>query len=336
MATVGVIGAGAWGTAFSVHLARMGHEVVLWAYEKELVDIMASERENRLYLPQVRIPEGVTPTHDLARACGADIIAIACPSRFFRRIAIQVAEHLPRETLTLILTKGLEDETLLCMTEVMAEVLTQDEMRRVAVLSGPSFAREVAEGDPTDVVVAAPCREVALRIQREFHAPLFRVYTSDDVIGVQIGGALKNVIAIAAGGCDGLGFGLNARAALITRGLAELTRLGVAKGAKPLTFLGLAGIGDLVLTCTGDLSRNRTFGKRVARGESPTDVIESMKAVVEGYYAAAAGYKLSRKLDVDMPITEQVYQVLHEGKSILDALKDLLKREFKDELKGIA
>ncbi|HDH96773.1 MAG TPA: NAD(P)H-dependent glycerol-3-phosphate dehydrogenase, partial [Proteobacteria bacterium] len=162
------------------------------------------------------------------------------------------------------------------------------------------------------------------------------VYRSDDVIGVQIGGALKNVIAIAAGGCDGLGLGLNARAALITRGLAELTRLGVAKGANPLTFLGLAGMGDLVLTCTGDLSRNRTFGMRVARGESPKEVIDSMNAVVEGYYAAVVGYKLSRKLDVDMPITEQVYLVLHEGKSIQDALRDLLKRGFKDELKGIA
>lgn len=335
MSTIGVIGAGAWGTALSVHLARMGHGVKLWAYEKELVGIINQKRTNALYLPDITIPDSVSPTSEIADACEAEIIAIVCPSRFFRNITKQAVVHLPSSAPIAIFTKGVEDDRLLFPAEVMVELLPKNETDRVAVISGPSFAREVADGYPTDVVVASKNREVALKIQKEFHTPFFRVYTSDDVMGVQVGGATKNVIAIASGGCDGLGLGLNARAALITRGLAEITRLGVAKGANPLTFLGLAGMGDLVLTCTGDLSRNRTFGKRVAKGELPKAVIESTNAVVEGYYAARAIYRLAQKLNVDMPITEQVYLVLYENKSIQDALKDLLRREFKDELKGI-
>ena len=335
MAVIGVVGAGAWGTAFAVQLAKNGHAVRLWAFEPDLVQTMRQTRENDLYLPGIEIPETVTPTAEMAKACDVQIVVLACPSNHFRAVASKAVEHTPHDAPLVILTKGLEEQTLELMTEVLVGMLDPQRAARIAVLSGPSFAREVAEGQPTDVVLAALDNAVAKQLQQQFHTSFFRVYTSDDPIGVQVGATIKNVIAIAAGGIDGMGLGLNTRAALITRGLAEVTRLGVAKGANPLTFLGLAGIGDLVLTCTGELSRNRTFGKRVARGEGPLEIIESQGAVVEGYYAAKAGYRLSQQLGVDMPITEQVYKVLHEDKPLQDALRDLLKREFKDELMGI-
>ncbi len=336
MSSIGVIGAGAWGTAVAVHLCRMGHDVFLWAYEAELVRTMIEDRENVSFLPGASLPEGLKPTTDMAEACNADIVVIACPSRFFRDIIMEAADYISDDAIVVSLTKGIEDNSLLLLSEVYAQVRSREALDRFVVLSGPSFAKEVVESYPTDVVVACESDDIARKVQQEFHAPFFRVYSSDDLVGVQLGGAVKNVIAVAAGGCDGLGLGLNARAALITRGLAEIARLGIAMKANPLTFLGLAGMGDLILTCTGDLSRNRTLGWRVAKGESPKEVIESTSAVAEGYYSTRATYRLAEKLGVDMPITGLVYSVLYEDKSIQDAIRSLMTREFKDELRGIS
>jgi glycerol-3-phosphate dehydrogenase (NAD(P)+) len=234
-----------------------------------------------------------------------------------------------------VVSKGIENETLCLMTEVLEETLTGVAPANICAVSGPSFAKEVADHLPTDIVVASPGFIAARKVQPLLHSPIFRVYTSDDPVGVELGGALKNVIAIAAGVCDAFGLGHNARAALITRGLTEMTRLGLAKGANPITFLGLAGIGDLILTCTGDLSRNRTLGKRIAGGEDPREILENQRAVAEGFYAAKSTYDLAKKLNVDMPISEQVYLVLYKGKTIPDAARDLMSREFKNEFKGI-
>lgn len=335
MADINVIGAGAWGTAFALQLTRSDHRVKSWAFEPEVAQNINQEHENGKYLPGIKLPESLTATADIAEACRAELLVLACPAQHMRGIAAQVGPHLSSDTPLVVLSKGIEQENLRLMTEVLAEVLPESAMPRVMVLSGPNFAREVAESFPTDSVLACPNREVALRVQKLLHTPFFRVYTSEDVVGVQLGGALKNVIAIAAGVCAGLDLGYNAQAALITRGLAEITRLAVAKGANPLTFLGLAGMGDLVLTCTGDLSRNRTFGKRLGQGEAPADILSSQASVVEGYYTTSAAHRLARQLKVDMPITEQVHAVLYEGKSLQSALLDLLKREFKDELTGI-
>jgi glycerol-3-phosphate dehydrogenase (NAD(P)+) len=272
----------------------------------------------------------------MEEACkGSELVIFACPSKHMRVISNQVAQHIAAETLVCVVSKGIDSGTLQLMTEVLAETLTNVPVENIAVLSGPSFAKEVALSRPTDVVVASPGCAAAERIQKLLHTGVFRVYSSDDVVGVQLGGALKNVMAIATGACDEFGLGENARAALITRGLAEITRLGVAKGANPITFLGLAGMGDLVLTCVGDLSRNRTLGRKIARGEKPDDILAKTRTVAEGFFAAKTARALGQSLDVDMPITEQVYSVLYEGKSLLDAAKDLMQREFKAEFRGI-
>ncbi len=335
MAKIGVIGAGAWGTAVAAHLCRMGHEVTIWAYESEVAASIAEVRENTIYLPGFTLPEKLMPTTDMAEACKAQIVVIACPSSFFRHIVLDAADYISDDAVVVSLTKGIEDNSLMLLSDVHAQIRPQGAERYV-VLSGPSFAKEVVEGYPTDVAAAGVSPDVVRKVQKEFHAPAFRVYSSNDPVGVQIGGAVKNVIAVAAGGCDGLGLGLNARAALITRGLAEIARLGVAMRANPLTFLGLAGMGDLILTCTGDLSRNRTLGWRVAKGESPREVIGSTRAVAEGYYSAGATYRLAKRLNVDMPITGLVHSVLYEGQSIQDAIRGLMAREFKTELEGIS
>jgi glycerol-3-phosphate dehydrogenase (NAD(P)+) len=234
-----------------------------------------------------------------------------------------------------VASKGIERARLELPSQLLAEALPGHDPARIAFLSGPSFAQEVARGLPTDLVVASKPVAAAAQVQPLLHAPELRIYSSADPIGVQIGGALKNVIAIAAGACDGLGLGTNARAALITRGLAEMTRLGVALGADPLTFLGLAGVGDLVLTCTGELSRNRALGQRLAEGLSPHDYLSRQRSVAEGYYTAAAAWELGSKLGIDMPITEQVFHVLHRGRALLEALELLVTRDLKHELVGI-
>ncbi|MCS6799665.1 MAG: NAD(P)-dependent glycerol-3-phosphate dehydrogenase [Myxococcota bacterium] len=333
---VGVVGAGAWGTALAAHAARLGHETWLWAREPEVAQDIERSHENRTFLAGVPLPPSLRASHDLEPVLrDAGLVLLVTPSRFFRDIAARASGLLSADALVLVASKGIEESTLSLLSDVAAQVMPHVGPDRLAFLSGPSFAREVGLGRPADVVVASRGAQAARRVQPLLHAPTFRVYTSEDPIGVQVGGALKNVLAIATGACDGLGLGLNARAALITRGLAEMTRIGVALGADPLTFLGLAGVGDLVLTATGDLSRNRTLGIKVAQGVDPREYLASQRTVAEGYHTAAAAYALTRRLGVEAPITEQVYLVLHERRPLADALQSLLAREFKDELAGI-
>lgn len=336
MAKIGVIGAGAWGTALAMQGVRAENEVLMWAFEPELVESMNEKRENDLFLAGHRLPAGLSATSSMEEACqGATLVIFACPSKHMRVISSQAAPFIAAETLICVVSKGIESKTLKLMTEVLGETLTNIPAENIAVLSGPSFAKEVAMSRPTDVVVASPGCIAAEKIQILLHTGVFRVYSSDDVVGVQLGGALKNVMAIATGVCDELGLGENARAALLTRGLAELTRLGMAKGASPITFLGLAGMGDLLLTSVGDLSRNRTLGRKIARGEKPEEILSQTRTVAEGFFAAKTARDLGQSLGVDMPITEQVYAVLYEGKSLIDAGKDLMQREHKAEFQGI-
>lgn len=336
MTKVAILGAGAFGTSLAAHFAKMAHEVFLWAFEKDLPEKINGQHKNEDFLPGVTLPASIRCENDFDLACrDAALVIFACPSRFMRRIAAEAAPYIQGDTIVAVVSKGIENETHALMTEILDQCLANTAPGNICAISGPSFAIEVAEGLPTDIVAASPGFLAARKVQKIMHAPFFRVYTSDDPVGVQLGGSLKNVIAIAAGVCDEFGLGYNARAALITRGLTEMTRLGMAKGANPITFLGLAGIGDLILTCTGDLSRNRTLGRRLARGESPQEIIANSKTVSEGFYAAKSAYNMSLHYGVDMPITQQVYAVLYEGKTILDASRELMSREFKNEFKGI-
>jgi glycerol-3-phosphate dehydrogenase (NAD(P)+) len=257
------------------------------------------------------------------------------PSQFLRAVATAIAPHVPKRARVAIATKGIENDTLLLMLDVVAQAMPNVDDTTLSALSGPSFAREVASGLPTDVVVASRDDVAAAALQSALHSPMFRVYTSKDPVGVEVGGALKNVLAIAAGACDGLGLGTNARAALVTRGLSEMARLGVALGGDPLTFMGMSGVGDLILTTTGALSRNRALGLKIAEGVEPAAYLASQRTVAEGYLTAKAAWQLAQKLGVDMPITEQVFHVLHEGRPMLDAMKLLMTRAQKDELWGI-
>jgi glycerol-3-phosphate dehydrogenase (NAD(P)+) len=336
MARVGVVGGGAWGTALAIHSTRMKHETRLWANEPDVVADVNERHENRLYLPGIALPPELSASSDPAEVAGAaDLVIFVPPSRFFRAVTTRFAPHVRPDALVAIATKGIEEEKLELLSTVASETMPDLGTDRRAFLSGPSFAKEVGLGMPADVVVASEQAVAAKKIQPLLHSPRFRVYSSADPIGVQVGGSIKNVLAVATGACDGLGLGLNARAAIVTRGLAEMTRLGVALGANPLTFLGLAGVGDLVLTATGDLSRNRTLGMKIASGVDPKEYLASQRTVAEGYFTAAAAHALAKKLGVDMPITEQVYMVLHEGRPLGLALKMLMEREHKDELQGI-
>ncbi len=335
MSRVAVIGAGAWGTALSIVLGRKSaHRVRLWAYEKEVCDSIARDHVNQQFLPGERIPENVTPTNDLQQALAeVEIVVSVMPSHHVRRLFTEVRSHLRPGMCFVSATKGLENDSLLRATEVIAQVLgTDGTPPRIGALSGPSFAKEVARGDPTAITIASEDRELAVRVQCELSDPCFRVYTNDDVVGVEMGGALKNVIAIAAGICDGLGLGHNSVAALITRGLAEITRLAVACGGKPATLAGLAGMGDLVLTCTGGLSRNRTVGVELGRGRRLNDIIAGMHGMVaEGVLTTNAAVGLARKMRVEMPIAEQMHAILHQGKSPRDAIHELMTRPGKGE-----
>jgi len=329
---IGVIGAGSWGTTLADLLARKGLTVTLWAYEKELVARMGETRENDLYLPGFPLAPGLTFTADLRDAvAGRELLVLVPPSQVMRSVMTQAAAHIEPGALLVSAAKGIENDTLLPMSEVLLEVLPTAVAEGLAFLSGPSFAREVAAGMPTAVVAAASREQVARRVQEVFSTETFRVYTNDDVVGVELGGALKNVIAVAAGVSDGLGFGYNTRAALITRGLAEMTRLGTAMGANPATFAGLAGMGDLVLTCTGDLSRNRTVGMELGRGKKLDVILGGMKMVAEGVKTTLSAYQLTRKLGVEAPIIEQMYLILYEGKEARQAVADLMLRELKPE-----
>ncbi|MFB3915611.1 MAG: NAD(P)H-dependent glycerol-3-phosphate dehydrogenase [Terriglobales bacterium] len=338
MSEIAVIGAGAWGTAISIVLARNGaHRVCLWAYEKEVVDSICSRRVNELFLSGFHIPENVIATNSLEDALrGARIVVSVMPSHHCRRVFTQMAPFLreDQDVLFVSATKGIENETLLRMGQVIEEVLTREcgFAPRIGALSGPSFAKEVARGDPTAVTVASKDTHLACRVQTEFSDPCFRVYTNDDIVGVELGGALKNVIAIAAGVCDGLGLGYNTIAALITRGLAEITRLAIAAGARAETMAGLAGMGDLVLTCTGGLSRNRTVGVELGRGRKLDEIIAGMHGMVaEGVLTTNAAVGLARKLGVEMPITEQMHAILHQHKPPRDAIRELMTRPATSE-----
>jgi len=336
MERIAVVGSGAWGTALACHAARLGHTVAMWALEPEVAEEINAKHSNSIYLKDQDLPEGIRASSDAAEVVSrAEIAILVPPSKHLRSVSKRVAGAVPKGAVVVVASKGIEEGTLQLMSGVLAETMPDLEPERLSFLSGPSFAREVARGLPTDVAVASQGMVAARRVQQALHAPTFRVYTSSDPIGVQVGGAVKNVMAVAIGVCDGLGFGTNARASLITRGLAEITRLGIALGADPLTFLGLAGVGDLVLTCTGDLSRNRTLGLRVAEGVDPKQYLANLRSVAEGFFTAAAAWELSRKLEVDMPITDHVFHVLHRGRPLREAVGLLLSRESKDELVGI-
>ncbi len=334
---IGVVGAGSWGTALADLLARIGHQVILWAYESELVERLRQNRENDLYLPGIALDPKLRFTGRFDEvAADRELVLMVPPSQLMRRVFIELLPYLPDDILLVSAAKGIENGSLMTMSQVLEEELARARCRaRLAFLSGPSFAREVARGLPTAVVAAAAVPESAATVQQVFSGERFRVYTNPDVIGVEFGGALKNVMALAAGIADGLGFGDNTRAALITRGLSEMTRLGVAAGARPLTFAGLAGMGDLVLTCTGDLSRNRSVGLELGRGRKLKEILAGMTMVAEGVKTTISTYQLARKLGVEAPITEQVYLILEEEKDPRHAVEDLLQRSLKAEYQSL-
>lgn len=334
---VAVVGAGAWGTALAAHAARLGHEVRLWAHEAEVVRDINDLHENRLFLEGVELPHSIWASSDVAEVmANASVVLLVPPSAFLRSVATSIARLVPEEATIAVATKGIDSDTLLLMLDVVARAIPDVDPNGLVALSGPSFAREVASGLPTDVVVAAREERATAHLQAALHSPMFRVYTSHDPVGVEVGGAMKNVLAIAAGACDGLGLGANARAALVTRGLSEMARLGVALGGDPLTFMGLSGVGDLILTTTGALSRNRTLGVKIAEGVDPAEYLASQRAVAEGYLTAKAAWQLAQKLGIDVPITEQVFHVLHEQRPLLDAMKQLVTRAQKEELWGLS
>ena len=338
MSKIAIIGAGAWGTAISIVLGRkQTHNVRLWAHEAEVRDSVAARHVNELFLPGQPIPESVTCTNSPEDALrGAAIVVSVMPSHHTRRLFQSMQPYLHPEMLFVSASKGIENDSLLRMTQVISEVLASDGKGftpRIGALSGPSFAKEVAKGDPTAITIASSDRELASIVQQEFSDPRFRVYTNDDVVGVELGGALKNIIAIAAGALSGLGLGHNTVAALITRGLAEMTRLVVACGGKSATMAGLAGLGDLVLTCTGGLSRNRSVGVELGRGRKLDDIIAGMHGMVaEGVLTTNAAVGLAQRVDVEMPITEQMHAVLQQGKSVEEAIRDLMGRPAASEV----
>ena len=325
-----MLGSGGWGTALAVHLARLGKSVTLWGRDEVLVGEMSACRENRRYLAEVALPPRVEPTASLERALdGARYVVAAVPSHGVREVLRQAAPLVPRQTVIVSAAKGIEEGTLLRMSQVIEQELGAS--HPVTVLSGPSFAAEVARGAPTAVLVAGRCAEAVDAVQLEFRAPYFRLYASDDVTGVEIGAALKNVIAIAAGVVDGLGLGHNATAALITRGLAEISRLAYALGGRRDTLAGLSGLGDLVLTCTGGLSRNRQVGLGLGAGRSLDDVVAGMKAVAEGVRTTGAALALGARHDVELPIAAQMAEVLSGRRTPRAALEELMLRRQRPE-----
>lgn len=330
---IGVVGAGSWGTALANLLATKGYAVDLWVYEASVRDEILKHGENRAFLPGITLSSRLTPWNDIADVVtGKDLVLTVVPSHLVRQVAGKMAPHISTDAIIVSASKGIENKTYLTMTRVLSDMLPKIRKGNFAVLSGPSFAFEVARTMPTVVTVASYDLKVAETIQHVFATPFFRVYTSDDSIGVELGGSVKNVIAIAAGIIDGLGLGLNTRAALITRGQTEIRRLGLKMGANPRTFTGLAGIGDLILTCTGDLSRNHAVGKRIGRGETLAHILSSMNMVAEGVKTSESVYNLSCSLGVEMPISHEIYHVLYDDVSPKDALFRLMTRDLKKEL----
>ncbi len=331
-----VIGSGSFGTALANSLAVNCEEVRLWGRDAALAESINTRHENPTYLPGVPLSPRVRATLELAEALeGAELVVLATPSHATRDIVSRALPALPRHVPLVTVAKGIENETLLTMTELLEDCLPEEFHPYIAVLSGPSFAKELALRAPTVVTIASHWDKVAVRCQKALQTETFRSYTSTDVVGVQYGGALKNVIAIAAGMADGLGMGHNARAAIITRGLAEITRLAVRKGGNPLTLSGLSGMGDLVLTCTGELSRNRRVGMELGKGRQLQEVLSEMKQVAEGVKTAKSARDLSRKLGVELPICDQVYAIAYEGKSPRAAVVELMTRQPKSELAGV-
>jgi glycerol-3-phosphate dehydrogenase (NAD(P)+) len=329
---IAVIGGGAWGTALAMLLADKRHEVTLWMYEKELAEETTRTRENHIYLPGFTLSSSITITSSLETAVRAKSMLLSVvPSHTVRTVTGQYASFLEKDTIIVSASKGIEIDTLMPLSEIFMDVLPKEFHGRLCFLSGPSFAKEVARHMPTAIALASADSVLGKKAQAVLSNDYFRVYTNDDIIGVELAGALKNVVAIAAGVLEGLGYGYNTMAALLTRGLAEMTRLGVAMGGKPSTFAGLAGMGDLVLTCTGGLSRNRTLGIRLGRGDNLDAIMKETRTVAEGVKTARAARDLSRKFKIDMPIVDEVYQLLYEGKDPKLAVKDLMTRELKGE-----
>jgi glycerol-3-phosphate dehydrogenase (NAD(P)+) len=327
--TLAIIGAGSWGTALAIVLAPKFERVRLWVYEKDLAERMNATRENDVYLSGFKLPENVEIDTDLGNSVHrASVVMGVMPSHHARGLYTRMLPYLQDSMTFVSATKGIENGTLLRMSQVIEEVTRAP---KIAVLSGPTFAREVARGEPAAVVVSSTNQKVALEVQTAFSGPTLRLYTNRDPIGVEVGAALKNVIAIGAGVCQGLGLGNNTMAALITRGLAEITRLAVAMGGEPKTLAGLAGLGDLVLTCSGDLSRNRRVGLELAKGRGIEEITGSMKMVAEGVETCGAAVDLGAKFGVDLPIIQQMDAVLHRGKSPREALRDLMERTLKGE-----
>jgi glycerol-3-phosphate dehydrogenase (NAD(P)+) len=330
---IGVIGAGGWGIALAKLLADKGGPVTLWCHGAESFRELQDSRESRAYLPGIILPSGIEITHSMAVAV-ADKSLVLCvvPSHTAREVMASAAPYLSPQAIVLCCTKGLEEGSSKTMGEVLGEIFGETQKQRHAFLSGPSFAIEVARGLPAAVTVAARLEDIARDIQETLSTQNFRVYTSTDIIGVQMGGVIKNIIAIAAGISDGLNLGHNARAALVTRGLVEMTRLAVRMGAEPMTLAGLPGLGDLVLTCAGDLSRNRKVGLQIAEGKSAQEISRETRMVAEGVRNTRSVYRLAKRLGVETPIVEQMYKVIYESKRPADAVRDLMQRSLKSEL----
>lgn len=334
MERVAVAGAGSWGTTLANLLAKKGHPVVLWSFEEEVTEAINGTGVNSVYLPEVPLDGNLRATSSLQEAVeGADVIVSVSPSQHVRPVMRRAAQVMDRDALVVSASKGIETSTLETMAEVLEDVLPEGTHRSTCFLSGPSFAAEVAREHPTAVTIAARDTEAARRAQALFQTDYFRVYTSHDVIGVELGGSLKNVMALAAGMVSGLGFGHNTRAAMITRGLAEMSRLGTALGANPLTFMGLAGMGDLILTCTGELSRNRNVGFALGQGRKLKDVLGEMRMVAEGVETSRAAHALARREGIEMPIVAEVHGVLFEDRSPREAVVNLMQREPKAEIR---
>jgi glycerol-3-phosphate dehydrogenase (NAD(P)+) len=330
---VAVIGAGSWGTTLANLLVEKGCDVDLWVREEDVYHQIKEEHLNKRFLPDIPLDPRLHPVRSFEEALAdKELVVAVVPSHVFREVLNHMKPYLHSGMALMSANKGIENKTLLTMSQVAQEMLPKEYMARYACLTGPSFAREVCQKHPTAVTIGCRDQRHGERIQRLFHTRFFRVYVSQDVIGVELGGALKNVIAIAAGTATGLNFGHNASAALMTRGLAEITRLGVAMGAMPLTFAGLAGMGDLVLTCTGELSRNRDVGLKIGQGMKLDEIVSKMDMVAEGVKTSLSAYQLGIKMGVDMPITTEVYQILYHGKDPKQAVIDVMTRELKPEL----
>ncbi len=331
---IAVIGAGSWGTALSLHLAEIFEQVNLWVYEKELSDIILKERENKWFLPDFLLPENIFPDNSIENVVqGQTVIVLVVPTPTIRNITSQLKPFVNPETLIINASKGIENDSLVPCHKIIADSLGIP--CKIAAISGPTFAKEVAAKVPSALLAASESTDIAINIQKMFSSSSMKVFTSTDIMGVEIGGALKNVIAIATGICDGLNLGFNTRAALITRGLVEIARIGTELGAKPETFYGLSGLGDLVLTCTGDLSRNRQLGVQLGQGKSLEEITKSMRMIAEGISTVKSAHQLIQKLNIQASIMEETYKVLHESKPPQKALNDLMEIEISKEFSGI-